>query len=207
MTSWWVVIKAQASVGVCYVAWASQQLVSFSQFVELRQDRTGDAQILQRNAESKRDTEEWWITRCWQHLSQDLNAWRTRCINTLTVIIICQKIWTSKQWRVDWTQSLIIPILKTGNTRHCQNYRTISLISHSKQVKSRVILNRLGSQAEHILGEEQGGFRTQKSTTEEIFNLRLLVEKHFEHQKELFHNFINIKKAFDHAWHDGLERV
>ena len=37
-------------------------------------------------------------------------------------------------------------------------------------------------------------FRSQRSITEQIFNLRLLVEKHLEHQKELFHNFINLRK-------------
>ena len=35
------------------------------------------------------------------------------------------------------------------------------------------------------------------STTEQIFNLRLLVEKHLEHQNEFFHNSVNFKKAFD----------
>ena len=30
------------------------------------------------------------------------------------------------------------------------------------------------------------------------------MEKHLQHQKELFHNFIIFKKAFDRVWHDGL---
>ena len=40
-----------------------------------------------------------------------------------------------------------------------------------------------------------------------MFNPRVLVEKYLEHQKELFYNFIDFKKAFDHVWHDGLWRV
>ena len=36
---------------------------------------------------------------------------------------------------------------------------------------------------------------------------RVLVEKYLERQKELFHNFIDIKKAFDLVWHDALWRV
>ena len=39
---------------------------------------------------------------------------------------------------------------------------------------------------------------------EQIFNCRLLIEKHIQHQKDLFHNFIDFKKAFDRVWHDGL---
>ena len=55
---------------------------------------------------------------------------------------------------------------KKGNTRLYQNYKTISLISHSSKVMLRVILNRLVNHAEQILEEEQAGFRSQKSTTE-----------------------------------------
>ena len=33
------------------------------------------------------------------------------------------------------------------------------------------------------------------------------MEKHLEHQEELYHNFIDFKKAFDRVWHKGLGRV
>ena len=59
----------------------------------------------------------------------------------------------------------------------------------------RVILNRLVSQAEQIVEEQQAGFRSRRSTTEQIFNLRVLVKKYLKQQKELFHNFADFKKA------------
>ena len=118
-----------------------------------------------------------------------------------------KRLTTSGQWPKDWAKSLIIPLPKKGNTRLCQNYRTISLICHPSKVMLRVILNRLANQAEQILEEEQAGFRAQRNTTEQISNLRLLVEKHMEHQKELYHNFIDSKKAFDRVCHEGLWRV
>ena len=58
-----------------------------------------------------------------------------------------------------WTQLLIITLPKMGNLQLCQNYRTISLISHSSKVMLKVILNRLKPQAEEIIAEEQAGFR------------------------------------------------
>ena len=52
--------------------------------------------------------------------------------------------------------------------------------------------------------EEQAGFRPGRSTVEQIFNCRIMMEKHLQHQKVLFNNFIDFKKAFDRVWHDGL---
>ncbi|MEW8546335.1 MAG: reverse transcriptase domain-containing protein, partial [Candidatus Thiodiazotropha sp.] len=61
---------------------------------------------------------------------------------------------------------------KKSNLQLCQNYRTISLISHPSKVMLKVILNRLKPQAEEIIAEEQAGFRARRSTTEQIFNDR-----------------------------------
>ncbi|GFR75435.1 endonuclease-reverse transcriptase, partial [Elysia marginata] len=107
----------------------------------------------------------------------------------------------------EWTKSLVVPLPKKGNLRLCNNYRTISLISHPSKVKLRVKINILKPKAEEILAEEQDGFRAGRSTVEQIFNCRILIEKHMQHQRDLFHNFIDFKKAFDKVWHDGLWHV
>ena len=57
---------------------------------------------------------------------------------------------------------------------NCQNYQTISLISHPSKVLLKVLLNRLQPQVEEILDEEQAGFRADRSTIEQIFNLQIL---------------------------------
>jgi len=111
-------------------------------------------------------------------------------VKVLTVLY--QKIWEAKEWLKEWTQSLIIPLPKKGNLRLCQNYSTISLISHHSKVMLRIILNSLKPKVGEILAEEQGGF-----STGQIFNIISLVEKHLDHQRELHHNFIDFKKAFD----------
>ena len=72
----------------------------------------------------------------------------------------------------------------------------------------KIILNRLKPQAEpqaeKIIAEEQAGFRAGRSTTEQIFNLRILYEKYLQHQQDLYHVFIDFKKAFDRVWHAAL---
>ena len=68
----------------------------------------------------------------------------------------------------------------------------------------KIILNTLQPQAEEITAEEQAGFRAGKSTTEQIFNFRILCEKYLQHQQNLYHVFIDFKKAFDRVWHEAL---
>ncbi|WP_419607878.1 hypothetical protein [Thiolapillus sp.] len=79
------------------------------------------------------------------------------------------------EWPTPWTQSLVITLPKKGNLQQCQNYSTISLISHPIKVMLKIILKRLKPQAK-IIAKEQAGFRAGRSTTEQIFNLRILNE-------------------------------
>ena len=55
--------------------------------------------------------------------------------------------------------------------------------------------------------EEQAGFRKNQSTTEQILNCRLIMEKHSDQQRQVYHNFIDYKKAFIRVWHEGLWHV
>ena len=64
-----------------------------------------------------------------------------------------------------WTQSLIVTLPKKDNFQLCQNYRTISLISHSSKVMLKVILNRLKPQAEEIIAEKQQSRKKHTSST------------------------------------------
>ena len=80
----------------------------------------------------------------------------------------------------------------------------ISLISHPSKVMLKIILNRLKPQAEKIIAEEQAGFRAGRSTTEQTFNLRILCDKYLQHQQDLYHVFIDFKKAFNRVWHVAL---
>ena len=66
----------------------------------------------------------------------------------------------------------------------------------------RLILSMLVNQAEQIVEEEHTGFRSHRSTAEQIFSLR-----HLDRQKKLYHNVTDFKKAFDLVWHGGLWRV
>ena len=117
---------------------------------------------------------------------------------------ICNKIWQTGEWPTPWAQSLIITLPKKGNLQLCQNYRTNSPISHPSKVMLRILPSRLKPQAEVIIKEEQACFREGRSTTEQIFNLRMLCEKYLQHQQNLFHVFVDFRKVFTRVWHAAL---
>ena len=99
---------------------------------------------------------------------------------------------------------MVITFPKKSNLHQCQNYQTISLIGHSSKVMLKIILNRLKPQVEKIIAEEKAGFKAETSTTEQIFNRRILYEKYLQHQQDLYHVFTDFKKVFNRVWHAAL---
>ena len=75
---------------------------------------------------------------------------------------ICNKIWQTGEWLTPWTQSSVITLPKKCNLQQCQNYRTVSLISHPSRVMLKIILNRLKPQPEKIIAEETGRLQSRK---------------------------------------------
>ena len=124
-------------------------------------------------------------------------------LNVTLIVNEERKMVIKEEWPTPWTQSLVITLPKKSNLQQCQNYRTFSLISHPSKVMLKIVLNRLKPRAKNIIAEEQAGFREGRSTTEQIFNPRILYEKYLQHQQDLYHVFIDFK-AIDRVWHAAL---
>ena len=111
----------------------------------------------------------------------------------------------------EWTRSLVIPLPKqqqqNNNLKHCQNCRTISLLSYPSKIMLRVILDRLKAKAEELLAEEQAGFRRGRSAIGQILNVRVVIQKHLQHRRDLFHSFKDFKKTFDRIFHASPQKL
>jgi hypothetical protein len=103
-------------------------------------------------------------------------------------------IWEDEVLPTDWTRGILCPILKKGDPTNCSNYRGISLLNISF---SNILFGRLSPLVESIVGEYQCGFRRGKSTCEQIFNLRQILEKSREFGIDLYCLFIDLKAAYD----------
>ena len=117
---------------------------------------------------------------------------------------ICQQVWKTQQWPLDWKRSVFIPIPKKGNAKECSNYCTIALISHSSKVKLKILQARLQQYVSCELPDVQAGFRKGRGTRGQIANIHWIIEKAREFHKNIYFCFIGYAKAFDCVDHNNL---
>ena len=86
------------------------------------------------------------------------------------------------------------------------SYRPISLISSIMKLFGRVIEQRLRSHLEQIgfINKHQSCFRRAKSTDDHLFRLSQSIIKSFNRGEHVVAAFIDVEKAFDNVWHNGL---
>ncbi|CAH8593510.1 unnamed protein product [Schistosoma intercalatum] len=111
--------------------------------------------------------------------------------------ILFNKIWDEEQVPTDWKEGLLIKILKKGDLSKCDNYRGITLLSIPGKVFNRVLLNRMKNCVDAQLRDQQAGFCKDRSCTDQITTLRIIVEQSIEWNSSLNINFIDYEKAFD----------
>ena len=82
---------------------------------------------------------------------------------------------------------------------------TIALISHASKVMLKILQARLQQYVNCELPDVQAGFRKGRGTRDQIANIRWIIEKAREFQKNMIFSFIVYAKAFDCVDHNKLE--
>ena len=93
---------------------------------------------------------------------------------------------------------------KKGNGKECSNYCTIACISNASKVTLKILQVRLRQYVNHKLPDVQAGFRKGRGTRDQIANIRWIMEKAREFQKNIYFCFIDYAKAFDCVDHNKL---
>ena len=106
-----------------------------------------------------------------------------------------------------WKEAIMIPIHKKGKDKtKSSSYRPISLTSCVVKTMERIVNRRLMFHLEtgKNISEEQAGFRQFRSTEDQVTYLSQEIEDAFQEKKVLFATWIDLQKAFDKVWTDGL---
>ncbi|XP_034047688.1 collagen alpha-2(V) chain [Thalassophryne amazonica] len=107
---------------------------------------------------------------------------------------------------------------RKGDPLDCENYRGIKLLEQVMKILEKIIDRRLRMLIN--IDDMQFGFSPGKGTTDAVFIIKQLQEKHLEANKELFYTFVDLEKAYDRVprelvelqrrwlkWQIGMERM
>ena len=107
-----------------------------------------------------------------------------------------------------WKLANAIPIFKKGDMQLIKNYRPISLLPICGKYFEKFIFNNLYNylNTNNLITKHQSGFRPGNSMTNRLLYLVKEIHKAFDDPKSLEVRavFLDISKAFDKVWHDGL---
>ena len=106
-----------------------------------------------------------------------------------------------------WKSGLISPILKSGKkSNELGSYRPISLLCTLSKLVEKIILIRLNKfEQEHkIIIDEQFGFRQNHNTVQQVTRISNDISINFNYNKVTVMALLDIEKAFDKVWIDGV---
>ena len=114
--------------------------------------------------------------------------------------------WSNGVVPTQWREANVCGILKAGcaDRGDRANYRPISLTSVVCKLFERLILARLWAKVGKKIHRLQFGFRSEQSTLDALLRLQRNIFRAFERRQHLSVAFLDISKAFDRTWHDGL---
>ncbi len=107
-----------------------------------------------------------------------------------------------------WKEATMIPIHKKGKyPKKAASYRPISLTSCVVKTMERIVNARLKWYLEtnDLLAPQQAGFRQFRSTEDQTTYLSQEVEDAFQEQKVVLTVWIDLQRAFEKVWTDGLQ--
>ena len=96
-------------------------------------------------------------------------------------------------------------MFKDGDRQELDNYRGIVLSCTVGKVFERVLDERIRAVSEEmVMKEAQGGFRKGRGCADQIFILRSVVELRKEQGLKTVIAFLDVRKAYDTVWREGL---
>ena len=96
---------------------------------------------------------------------------------------------------------------KTSNTKECSKYCTVALTSRASKVTLKILQASLQQYVKRELPDVQTGFIKGRGTRAQIANIRWIIKKAREFQKNIYFCFIDYAKTFDCVGQNKLWKI
>ena len=105
-----------------------------------------------------------------------------------------------------WKMANVVPIHKKESTSEINNYRPVSLLSTVGKMMERIVFKYVYNyfKENFIISANQSGFLPGRSTVTQLLEVYNAFCKAVDEGKEIRVIFLDISKAFDKVWHEGL---
>ena len=100
----------------------------------------------------------------------------------------------------------IAPIFKKSDKQNIINYRPVSLLLSCSKIFERIIYDSMLKYFldNNLISPKQSGFRPGDSCINPLLSITHEIFTSFDNGLEVRGVFLDISKAFDKVWHDGL---
>ena len=107
---------------------------------------------------------------------------------------------------VEWKKADVCHIFKKDDLQISSNYRPIFLLPSTSKILERIVYNRLYEYcvSNNLLTKKNSGFKKSDSTTNQLIHLTNEIYNGLDDGRKIAAVFLDITKAFDRVWHDGL---
>lgn len=135
-----------------------------------------------------------------------VNNSKLRGDNTVVyaLVLMFNFVFDKGVWPERWGTGIIFPLHKHDSRLDPSNYRPITLLSVVGKLFGVVVNTRLSafSEATGSLSDEQGGFRPNRGTPDQVFLLREVLASRKERGMPTFATYIDARKAYDTVWRE-----
>ena len=126
----------------------------------------------------------------------------------LPLQIIFEKAFSSGTFPQNWKKANVIPVHKKSDKNTLKNYRPISLLPLMGKLFEKCIFDSMYSYFEdnNLFNSCQSGFRRQDSCISQLLAITHEISSNFDANPSLETRaaFLDLSKAFDKVWHEGL---
>ena len=120
--------------------------------------------------------------------------------------LIFKQALTTGVFPSEWKKGNIVPCYKKGDKQNLKNYRPVSLLPICGKIFERLIFNEMFSffLDNNLLAPNQSGFKPGDSCINQLLSITHEIYSSFDDGFEVRSVFLDISKAFDKVWHEGV---
>ena len=106
----------------------------------------------------------------------------------------------------EWKKANVVPIHKKSDKKNIKNYRPVSLLPICGKIFERILYDRIFMflSENNLISQKQSGFKPGDSCVNQLLSISYDIHKSFDNNLEVRGIFLDISKAFDRVWHQGL---